>query len=135
EVGSSRLGRLSDLIEFARSSRVDMVLLALPISAEGRLIQILQQLWVLPADILLVASASRLRLSPRVYTYAGDVALVALADRPIADWGLVAKWMFDKTLGVMALIALAPVMVATAVAVRLDSKGPILFRQKRYGFN
>jgi Undecaprenyl-phosphate glucose phosphotransferase len=131
----SPLGRLSDLIDFARKSRVDMVLLALPLSAESRLIEILQRLWVLPADIRLVASASRLRLSPRAYTYAGDVALLALADKPIADWGLVAKCVFDKVLGCLALVALAPVMLATAVAVRLDSRGPVLFRQKRYGFN
>jgi Undecaprenyl-phosphate glucose phosphotransferase len=134
-VNNSPLGGLGDLVAFARKSGVDMVLVALPISAEGRLIQILRQLWVLPADIRLVASASRLRFSPRAYTYAGDVALLALADKPIADWGLIAKSAFDKVLGMLALGALAPLMIATAIAVRLDSRGPVLFRQKRYGFN
>ena len=56
-------------------------------------------------------------------------------DRPIADWDIVVKWLFDKIVGTLALIALSPLMIATAIAVKLDSKGPVLFRQKRYGFN
>ena len=133
--GPASGGRLDDLIGFARKSHIDLVLLALPVSAELRLIDLLKKLWVLPADIRLVASASRLRLSPRAYSYVGDVALIALADKPIADWGMVAKALFDKIIGLAALIALSPVMLLTALAIRLDSKGPVLFRQKRYGFN
>ena len=128
-------GSLDDLIAFARSSRVDLVLLALPISAETRLMLLLQKLWVLPADIRLAASASRLKLARRAYSYVGNVALVALADKPISDWGMVAKAVFDKVVAAAALVALSPVMALTALAIRLDSKGPALFRQKRYGFN
>jgi exopolysaccharide biosynthesis polyprenyl glycosylphosphotransferase len=61
--------------------------------------------------------------------------MIDLYDKPIADWGTVAKWLFDKTLGILALAMFAPVMVAIAVAIKLDSRGPVLFRQKRYGFN
>lgn len=56
-------------------------------------------------------------------------------DRPIADWDIVVKWAFDKVVGTLALIALSPVMLATAIAIKLDTKGPVFFRQKRYGFN
>ena len=133
--GYPNRGRLDDLIGFARTSRVDMVLLALPISAETRLMGLLQKLWVLPADIRLAASASRLRLARRAYSYVGNVALIALADKPISDWGTIAKSVFDKVVAVCAIVALAPVMAATAIAIRLDSKGPMIFRQKRYGFN
>ncbi len=128
-------GRLDDLVAFVRQSNVDLVLLALPISAEARLIDLHKRLWVLPADIRLVGSASRLKLSRRAYSYIGGVALIPLTDKPIADWGVVAKWLFDKVIGAAALLALSPVMLATAIAIRLDSRGPVLFRQKRYGFN
>ena len=44
--------------------------------------------------------------------------------------------MFDKIVGVLALLALAPVMLRwSPLAIKLDSRGPVLFRQKRYGFN
>ncbi len=134
-VGYPNCGRLDDLIAFARTTRVDMVLLALPISAETRLMSLLQKLWLLPVDIRLAASASRLRLARRAYDYVGNVGLVPLADKPIPDWGMVAKSIFDKVASVILLVGLSPVMAATALAIRLDSKGPALFRQKRYGFN
>lgn len=134
-VGYPNRGRLDDLIAFARTTRVDMVLLALPISAETRLLSLLQKLWLLPADIRLAASASRLRLARRAYDYVGNVGLVPLADKPIPDWGMVAKSAFDKTVAAIMVVLLSPVMALTALAIRLDSKGPVLFRQKRYGFN
>ena len=61
--------------------------------------------------------------------------LIDIIDRPIADWSVVAKWLFDMSVGLMALVGLAPVMALVALAVKLDSSGPVLFRQKRYGFN
>jgi exopolysaccharide biosynthesis polyprenyl glycosylphosphotransferase len=45
------------------------------------------------------------------------------------------KWLFDKVVGTLALIVLSPIMLAVAIAIKLDSKGPVLFKQRRYGFN
>ena len=78
---------------------------------------------------------SKLRLRPRSYSYIGTVPVLDVVDKPIADWDLVLKWMFDKIVGSALLILLSPILIAAAVAVKLDSKGPVLFRQKRYGFN
>jgi len=61
--------------------------------------------------------------------------MIDLFDKPIADWDYVSKWLFDKVIGTLALIALAPLMLLVALAVKLDSRGPVFFRQKRYGFN
>ena len=128
-------GGIDNLIGFARASNVDLVLLALPISAETRVMELSRRLWVLPADIRLAASASRLQLAPRACSYVGDLALIALADKPISDRGLLAKSLFDRIIGGLALIALSPVMLLIALAIKLDSRGPVLFRQQRYGFN
>jgi lipopolysaccharide/colanic/teichoic acid biosynthesis glycosyltransferase len=92
-------------------------------------------LWVLPVDIRLAAGASRLRFRPRSYSYVGTVPFLDLFDKPIADWNRVAKICFDRVVGSMLLALLSPVMMAVALAIRLDSPGPVLFRQKRYGFN
>ncbi len=133
--GYPKLGTIDDLVEFARRTQLDLVIFTVPISAEGRILQMLSKLWVLPIDIRLAAHASRLRLRPRSYSYIGNIPVLDVFDRPIADWDLVLKWLFDKIVGTLTLLALSPVMIATAVAVKLDSKGPVLFRQKRYGFN
>jgi Undecaprenyl-phosphate glucose phosphotransferase len=133
--GFPKLGNVDDLVEFARGSRLDLVIFALPISAETRILQMLRKLWVLPIDIRLAAHANRLRFRPRSYSYVANVPVLDLFDKPIADWDVVVKWAFDKVVGTLALIALSPVLLAVAIAVKLDSRGPILFKQKRYGFN
>ena len=133
--GLQKLGTVDDLVEFARRTRVDLVIFSLPISAESRILQMLKKLWVLPVDIRLSAHTNKLQFRPRSYSYIGSVPVLDVFDRPIADWDVVMKWLFDKIVGGLALLAALPVMAIVAIAVRLDSRGPILFRQKRYGFN
>ncbi len=133
--GYEKLGTVADLVEYARKTPLDLVIFTLPISAENRLLQMLGKLWVLPIDIRLSAHASKLRLRPRSYSYIGSVPVLDVFDRPIADWDLVVKWIFDKVVGSVLLVFALPLLLAAALAVRLDSRGPILFRQKRYGFN
>jgi Undecaprenyl-phosphate glucose phosphotransferase len=133
--GVQKLGTVDDLVEFARNTRVDLVIFSLPISAESRILQMLKKLWVLPVDIRLSAHTNKLRFRPRSYSYIGNVPVLDLFDKPIADWDVVMKWLFDKIVGTLALICVAPIMLLVALAIKLDSKGPILFKQRRYGFN
>ncbi|HKY85587.1 MAG TPA: undecaprenyl-phosphate glucose phosphotransferase [Pseudorhodoplanes sp.] len=133
--GLKKLGSVDDFIEFSRRTRVDLVVFSLPISAENRILQMLKKLWVLPIDIRLSAHSNKLRFRPRSYSYIGSVPVIDVFDRPIADWDVVMKWLFDKVVGGLALLAAAPLMAIIAVAIKLDSRGPVLFKQKRYGFN
>ena len=133
--GYPRLGGLADLVTLGRTTRLDLVIVALPISAEDRLTAVMKGLSVLPAEIKLPARATKLRFTPGTYSHVGAVAMIDLYDKPITDWGTVSKWLFDKVVGATALALLAPVMLAIAALIKLDSRGPALFRQKRYGFN
>jgi Undecaprenyl-phosphate glucose phosphotransferase len=133
--GCPKLGKVDDIVEFARRTRVDLVLFALPISAETRILEMLKKLWVLPVDIRLSAHTNKLRFRPRSYSYLGKVATLDVFEAPITDWDLVMKWMFDRLVGGIVLLLAAPVMALVALAVKLDSRGPVLFRQKRFGFN
>ncbi len=130
-----KLGRVADLVEFARRTRVDLVIVSMPLSAEKRVLDMLRELWVLPVDIRLSAHMSQLRFTSKAYSYVGEVPVFDMADRPISDWNRVFKWLFDKIVAITALILLSPVMLMTAIAIKLDSKGPVLFVQKRHGFN
>src|ERR1700716_3455272 len=133
--GSPKLGKVDDIVEFARRTRIDLVLFALPISAETRILEMLKKLWVLPVDIRLSAHTNKLRFRPRSYSYLGKVPTLDVFEAPITDWDQVMKSLFDRVVGALLLILLAPVMALVALAVRLDSPGPVLFRQKRFGFN
>jgi Undecaprenyl-phosphate glucose phosphotransferase len=133
--GRRKLGTVDDLVEFARRTRVDLVIFSLPISAEVRILQMLKKLWILPVDIRLAAHSNKLRFRPRSYSYIGNVPVLDLFDKPITDWDVVMKWLFDKLVGSMLLVAAAPIMALAAIAIKLDSRGPVFFKQKRYGFN
>jgi Undecaprenyl-phosphate glucose phosphotransferase len=133
--GYPKLGNIAELIEFARIARIDMLIVALPITAETRVLALLKKLWVLPVDIRLSAHSNQLQFRPRSYSYIGSVPMLDIFDKPINDWDSVAKRAFDIVLSLVGIALFSPVMLATAIAIKLDSKGPVIFRQKRHGFN
>jgi Undecaprenyl-phosphate glucose phosphotransferase len=133
--GLQKLGTVDDLVEFARRTRIDLVIFSLPISAEARILQMLKKLWVLPVDIRLAAHSNKLRFRPRAYSYIGNVPVFDVLDKPITDWDVVTKWLFDRMVGGLMLVAALPLMAITALAIKLESRGPVFFKQKRYGFN
>jgi len=133
--GYPRLGSVDDLIAYARNVRVDLVIFTLPVTAEERILAMLRKLWVLPVDIRLSAHTQRLRLRPRSYSFIGSVPMFDVADKPFNDRDIIIKALFDRVIGSLLLVLLSPVMLLAALAVKLDSPGPVLFRQKRYGFN
>ncbi|WP_117194100.1 undecaprenyl-phosphate glucose phosphotransferase [Rhizobium terrae] len=133
--GYPKLGTFAELVEFARLARIDMLIIALPASAEQRILQLLRKLWVLPVDIRLAAHANRLRFRPRSYSHVGAVPMFDIFDKPIRDWDSVAKRIFDIVFSLGAIAALWPIMLAAAIAVKTTSQGPVIFRQKRHGFN
>ncbi|MBB3998248.1 undecaprenyl-phosphate glucose phosphotransferase [Aureimonas pseudogalii] len=133
--GYPKLGSIAELTEFARLARIEMLIVTLPLSAEKRILTILKDLWVLPLDIRVSALSADMRFRPRTVSYEGEVPLLDVLHRPLADWDLVAKRMLDLAVGSLALILLSPMMLATALAIKLDSPGPVFFRQKRHGYN
>lgn len=133
--GYPKLGNVAELIEFARIAHIDMLIVSLPITAEKRVLSLLKKLWVLPVDIRLSAHSNQLQFRPRAYSFIGSVPMLDIFDKPINDWDSVAKRAFDIVFSLLGIIIFSPIMLATAIAVKLDSKGPVLFRQKRHGFN
>jgi Undecaprenyl-phosphate glucose phosphotransferase len=133
--GYPKLGTVGELIEFARIARIDMLIVSLPLTAESRVLSMLKQLWVLPVDIRLSAHSNQLHFRPRSYSYIGSVPMLDIFDKPINDWDSVAKRAFDIVFSVLGIILAAPIMIATAIAIKLESKGPVIFRQERHGFN
>lgn len=133
--GYPKLGNIDALVAFARQTRIDLLIIALPLTAENRLLQILQKLWILPVDIRLAAHTQRLAFLPRTYSFLGNVPVIDIGDKPIDGRDLVIKWVFDKSVALLALVIFSPIMALVALAIKLNSKGPALFRQQRYGFN
>ena len=130
-----KIGKIGDLADYARHKRVDLIVVAIPMTAEQRLLQILERLWELPVDIRISAAASQLKFSRNSYAYLGDLPLLSVFDRPLSSWNQFLKDALDKLVASVAILCLSPVMAAVALAVKLESRGPVIFKQKRFGFN
>jgi Undecaprenyl-phosphate glucose phosphotransferase len=129
------MGTFDELSEFCRAQAIDLIIVTLPQTAESRILQLMRQLWVLPIDVRISAHHSKLRLRPRAYSYIGDIPFLAVFDKPLSDWSWAIKEIEDRVIAAIALVMLAPVMLGVAAAVKFTSPGPVLFRQKRHGFN
>jgi len=94
--------------------------------------EVLEQLRRLPVHVSLAPHPMWITRGGRM-TAIGDVPTYMVQRKPIDGWGIFTKALEDRILGLLMLIALSPVMAACALAVRLDSPGPIFFVQRRQG--
>jgi Undecaprenyl-phosphate glucose phosphotransferase len=128
------LGDTDALIGHKIMPFVDKVVVAVPESAEARVRQLIDRLSVLPNPItLFVDDAGPAR--PQTISRLAGAPLAYMSGKPNDSGRAFVKRAQDLVIGTAALIVAAPIMAATALAVRLDSPGPILFRQRRHGFN
>jgi Undecaprenyl-phosphate glucose phosphotransferase len=133
--GYEVLGNTDDLVRLARRFPIDEVLIALPLGADWRLKEIFDKLKALPADLRVSAGSIAAKFSLRGLSYIGGVPFLAIADRPLKHWSAVSKWIEDKVLSSILLLLLTPLMLIIALLIKLDSPGPVLFVQERFGFN
>ncbi|WP_425479388.1 undecaprenyl-phosphate glucose phosphotransferase [Lysobacter enzymogenes] len=130
-----RLGDIEELERLIREGGIDQVLLALPAQARGRNEGLAQRLRRLPVQVLLVPDMSSFHFAHRKLVPVAGVPMFVVAEPPLQGWAPVFKRGEDIVLSAVALLCLSPLMALLALAVKLDSPGPVLFRQKRYGYN
>jgi Undecaprenyl-phosphate glucose phosphotransferase len=128
-------GGMADLLEFAKTERIDDIFVALPWTAEMRLFEIFDTLQAIPANVHLSPEILSSRLERATFVPYFGITALRVSKKPIEGWNYVMKWVEDKAIAVLALTILAPVILLVALAIRLESRGPILFKQSRYGFN
>jgi len=133
--GHAVLGSVDDLIAFARRERIDEIAVALPWSAETRLTEILKKLRALPIDVKLCPGEVAFDLPNLGYGEVAGVPMLTLLKPPLTGWKLIVKAIEDRTLSALLILLFAPLMMLIALAIKMTSAGPVLFRQKRYGFN
>lgn len=128
-------GSVFELKQLCRKEPVDAIVIALP-SSESRLItDTVERLLEVPADIYLGPDLAHFDLAMQRRTHLGTIPVTSLTRLPMRDWAGIAKTIEDKAIVLIAGFLLAPLLALTALLIKLDSPGPVLFRQRRYGFN
>lgn len=129
------LGGLDALVRRIAQGDVDMVVIALPMISQTRLDQITERLQQVSVDICMMPREA-LDLSQQYsMRFIGSLPLFALWQRPMRDFNRLLKAVEDRTLALAGLILLSPLLLLTALIIKLTSPGPALFRQERFGFN
>lgn len=131
-------GRLVDLVAAGRQKAIDQIVISLPSTAAERTHHIVRQLEHLPVRISVVThiASDLLEAGPahRVSSL-GPVGLMTVKMKPLSGWGSIQKATEDFVLGGLLMVVALPILAVVAVAVRLDSPGPVFFRQRRKGLN
>lgn len=133
--GRPVLGDIDALMQFVRVHPIDTVIIALPPEDEERLLAMMAKLKTLPVNVRLCPGLVGFHLHHAGVTHLGHLPLLNVCDKPLSDWQSVAKEIEDRVAAAMILVLISPVLLAIAALVKLDSPGPVFFRQKRYGFN
>ena len=126
---------VDDIISMCRASEIEEVVLFVNPERMSHLRSIARRLRVLPLPVTLVPLGPLSQLFQRVHNDIGDTVAIELQRAALSPVEQVLKRTVDVVLSVSALALLSPLMAAVAVAIKLDSPGPVLFRQTRHGFN
>lgn len=139
--GVPLLGPVETLFAMIRRGEVDQVIVAMPWAAEARGLALLRRLADYAVEVrlapdLLAYHGRRRRGAPRTALLpAGGFEPVLLVSPPISGWAAAFKAVEDYVLALAVLAVTAVPMALIALAIRLDSPGPVLFRQRRIGLN
>lgn len=128
-------GTLSDLIRMGQETHFDEVIIALPSSEPKRIENAIAQLSILPTKINLCPDALAFNLRPLGVVNLDGVSLLELVKPPLDNWAPILKGVEDRLLASLAVLLVLPFMFLIALAIKLDSRGPVFFKQRRHGFN
>ncbi len=126
---------LQKFIEGVRINGVAEVLIALPSSRAATMDAILRQMQTLAADVHILPDLGDTQIPLMRLHRTGNFAFITTVSRPIEGWGVFQKRVEDFVVALIGLTLAAPVMVLIALAIKLDTKGPVIFRQRRHGYN
>ncbi len=129
-------GKLEDLVAAARSNQIDKIIIALPQSADQRIAVVARKLESLPVSLHAVThiSSDLIEAGPaHTVSAVGSVGLIDVKKKPIDDLQRILKRLEDIVIGGALFLITLPLYPLIALAIRLDSPGPVLFRQNRGG--
>lgn len=126
---------LDDLLERGRHGELDRVIIALPDAEHQQVQAVAHRLKALEIEVTSLYPAFSPSGGAVRSTQIAGVPLYVITRRPHDGWGVLVKAIEDRVLAVLIVLLLSPLLAAAALAVRLDSPGPVIFRQRRHGLN
>jgi putative colanic acid biosysnthesis UDP-glucose lipid carrier transferase len=129
------LGKLNDLAEYANSNDVSVIYLSLPMASQPRILKLLDDLKDTTASLYFVPDMFMTDLIQGRMDQVDGIPVVAVRESPFTGFDGLIKRLGDLFFAIIILILIFPILVIIAIAVKLSSPGPIIFKQRRYGLD
>lgn len=127
------VGNFNDLLQLARGGGIDHIYITLPMRAEQRMSQLILELADSTVSVNIVPDFFTFNLIQSKWTNVKGIPVVSVFDTPFSDFHGVLKRIEDLLLCAIILPIISLPMLLIAIAVKLTSRGPVIFKQKRYG--
>lgn len=131
----SLLGNLKDLPAFVKKHRIELIYLSMPMTSHPRIREVLDELKDTTASIYFVPD---MFVTDLIQGHTGAVCgmpVISVCETPFRGRNAIVKWLSDKILAAIILVLISPILLFIALAIRFDSPGPVIFKQRRYGLN
>ena len=132
---SSDLKVLTMVANFVRQNNTSEILLSVPWRDAARIDVLREQIKLLPVSVRILPDRQMRALTNYAASGGRRILSIEIQRAPLTTTERAVKRMLDVTLAFIALVFFTPLLVLTAIAIRLDGPGPVIFRQSRKGFN
>jgi len=129
------IGDLEKMVEDARDGEIDTILITIPMRAEERIREILDKLRDSTVSVYLIPNFFVFEMLHSSLKSIGGLPAVSIFESPLRSIDGIGKRLMDLSLATIGLLIVAAPMLCIAIAIKLTSKGPVIFRQRRYGLN
>jgi putative colanic acid biosysnthesis UDP-glucose lipid carrier transferase len=135
DASNKMLGMLKDLAPFVRERGIHEVYITLPLGSQPRIVELLEAIQGTTASIFFVPDVFGISIIQGRLHDMNGVPVVGMLETPFTGINSLMKRLSDIVLSSIILILISPILAAIAIAVKMTSKGPALFRQKRNGLD
>jgi putative colanic acid biosynthesis UDP-glucose lipid carrier transferase len=127
------LGKMGDIAQYVREHHTKMIFISQPISAQPRIRRLIDELQDTTASVYFLPDVYIFDLMQARFDNVGGMPVIAICETPFMGLNSTVKRASDIVFGIAILLLCTPLLLAVALAVRLSSPGPVIFRQRRYG--
>ncbi|QLG89873.1 undecaprenyl-phosphate glucose phosphotransferase [Chitinibacter bivalviorum] len=127
------LGGLKEVNSYVKAHNIQQIYISLPMTAQPRVVDLLEQLQDSTVSIYFVPDLFVFDLINARFDNVAGVPVVAICESPFLGMNGVVKRITDIILSLFILSLIWPILLAVAIAVKITSKGPVFFKQRRYG--
>ena len=127
------LGKMDEIADYVRLHQIKLVFISQPISAQPRIRSLVDELQDTTTSVYFLPDIYIFDLMQARFDNVGGMPVIAICESPFTGFNSLLKRVSDIVLATLIQIMLLPIMAVIAVTIKLTSKGPIIFRQRRYG--